>query len=91
MFLNIGYHNEHHDFAQVPWSKLPMIKAIAPEFYEPLAAHYSWIAVLYHFLTDPQLGPQSRVGRTSEVHKAGRKMVIDARKNFERSDSKILL
>ena len=21
--LNIGYHNEHHDFPSVPWNRLP--------------------------------------------------------------------
>jgi sphingolipid delta-4 desaturase len=33
--FNVGYHNEHrhrHD----PWSRLPQIRAVAPEFYEGL-------------------------------------------------------
>ena len=32
--LNIGYHNEHHDFHEIPWKRLPELKAMAPEFYD---------------------------------------------------------
>ena len=32
--LNIGYHNEHHDFPDVPWSRLPQLKQMAPEYYD---------------------------------------------------------
>merc|ERR1712028_15612 len=31
---NVGYHNEHHDFCNVPWSRLPALKRCAPEFYD---------------------------------------------------------
>ena len=34
--FNMGYHNEHHDFVTVPWSRLPKLKAAAPEFYDTL-------------------------------------------------------
>ena len=34
--LNLNFHVEHHDFPQVPWSRLPAIKAAAPEFYATL-------------------------------------------------------
>ena len=34
---NVGYHNEHHDFANIPWSRLPALKKLAPEFYDNLA------------------------------------------------------
>ena len=40
--LNIGYHNEHHDFPDVPWSRLPRLKRMAPEFYDGLKTHKSW-------------------------------------------------
>lgn len=72
-FLNIGYHNEHHDFPAVPWHLLPLVATIARESYEPLASHQSWTGVLVQFITDRNLGPQSRVVRTSDVQKASRK------------------
>ena len=27
--LNVGYHNEHHDFFNIPWIRLPQLKALA--------------------------------------------------------------
>ncbi len=48
--FNMGYHNEHHDVVTVPWSRLPALKAVAPEFYEPLYAHYSWTRLLFRFI-----------------------------------------
>ena len=74
-FMNIGYHNEHHDFVKVPWTKLPALRKIAREFYDPLAYHSSWIWLIYKFLTSSLLGPQSRVGRELEDHRKARKLV----------------
>ena len=74
-FLNIGYHNEHHDFTKVAWSKLPSVRSIAPEFYDSLAYHTSWVAVLWNFVTQRSFGPQSRVGRDIADHRRGRAMV----------------
>ena len=75
VFLNIGYHNEHHDFPQVPWSKLPKIKEIAKEYYEPLASHDSWCGVLWKFVTQPSMGPQSRCAEPYGAHNNGRSMI----------------
>jgi len=61
--FNVGYHNEHHDFPAIPGSRLPQVKAIAPEYYESLPHHDSWVKVLYHFITDPAIGPYARVRR----------------------------
>ncbi|KAJ2505631.1 sphingolipid delta-4 desaturase, partial [Coemansia sp. RSA 2049] len=72
-WLNIGYHNEHHDFPLVPWTKLPEIKRMAPEYYDNLAFHTSWWAVLYMFVSSSLLAPQSRVVRTLDAHRYARK------------------
>ncbi|KAK4878006.1 hypothetical protein RN001_010512 [Aquatica leii] len=61
--FNVGYHNEHHDFPAVPGSRLPQVKAIAPEFYDNLPQHSSWSAVLYDFVMDPDIGPYARIRR----------------------------
>lgn len=65
--LNIGYHNEHHDFPEVPWTRLPKLKAIAPEFYETLHCHRSWTALLMAFILDPSY---SLVTRSENVKQA---------------------
>ena len=59
--LNIGYHNEHHDFHEIPWTRLPELKAMAPEFYDDLRCHRSWVALLVTFVFDPtySLGTRS--------------------------------
>lgn len=62
--FNIGYHNEHHDLAKVPWVHLPKIRAAAPELYEHLLAHRSWTRVLLQFLFDPQIDLFARITRT---------------------------
>ena len=33
---NLNYHVEHHDFPNVPWTRLPQITRLAPGFYEGL-------------------------------------------------------
>ena len=82
--MNIGYHNEHHDFTKVPWSKLPKVKSIAPEFYNSLTAHYSWTKVMYDFIFDKTIGPQSRVARSYDDHKRARGLPS---KTIEKNDS----
>lgn len=52
--LNVGYHNEHHDFHEIPWSLLPKVKAMAPEFYDNLKFHRSWSKLLFDFIFDPR-------------------------------------
>ncbi|XP_015515297.1 sphingolipid delta(4)-desaturase DES1 [Neodiprion pinetum] len=61
--FNVGYHNEHHDFPSVPGSRLPEVKRIAPEFYDDLPQHNSWVSVLYDFVMDPEIGPYARIKR----------------------------
>jgi len=64
--FNMGYHNEHHDFIRVPWSRLPRLKSMAPEFYEPLYCHRSWTRLLIRFIRDPELSFFSRIVRPSK-------------------------
>jgi sphingolipid delta-4 desaturase len=60
---NVGYHNEHHDFPAVPWSRLPQLYSIAKEFYEPLPCHKSWPLVTWQFILDKEVGLWCRVKR----------------------------
>jgi sphingolipid 4-desaturase/C4-monooxygenase len=60
--LNVGYHNEHHDFPEVPWNKLPELKAVAPDHYGPLQAHRSWTKLILRFILDPKCSVASRQG-----------------------------
>lgn len=60
---NVGLHNEHHDFPAVPWTRLPKLREIAKEFYEPLPTHTSWSYVIYQFITDSDVSLWSRVKR----------------------------
>jgi len=61
--LNVGYHNEHHDFPSVPWNRLPAVKRIAPEAYDTLGSHKSWTRLLLMFLFDPRITLFSRTVR----------------------------
>ncbi len=61
--LNVGYHNEHHDFPSIPWNKLPELKSAAPEFYDNLLFHTSFIKLLFRFLFDQEIGLYSRIVR----------------------------
>ncbi|KAJ2740855.1 sphingolipid delta-4 desaturase, partial [Coemansia pectinata] len=72
-YLNIGLHNEHHDFPQIPWTRIWKLRRIATEFYDPLFAHTSWIWVIVNFIASPMLGPQSRLVRLYKAHTSGRR------------------
>ena len=63
--FNMGYHNEHHDFVTVPWSRLPALRATAPEFYDTLYAHRSWTGLLVRFLFDRNCTLFDRIVRPS--------------------------
>jgi sphingolipid delta-4 desaturase len=47
---NVGYHNEHHDFPSVAWTRLPELRALAPEFYDTIPSHPSWPMVTWNFI-----------------------------------------
>lgn len=61
--FNVGYHNEHHDFMLVPWSKLPKLRAMAPEYYDSLYFHKSWTGLFFLFLFKKNISLFSRVVR----------------------------
>jgi sphingolipid delta-4 desaturase len=62
--LNVGYHNEHHDFPSVPWNRLPRIRALAPEFYDALEKRTSWTMLWLAFVFDERYSLYSRVLRS---------------------------
>jgi sphingolipid delta-4 desaturase len=53
LFLNVGYHNEHHDFVQVAWTRLPALRALVGDAYYPDSAAYAsrGMADLINFVT----------------------------------------
>jgi sphingolipid 4-desaturase/C4-monooxygenase len=73
--FNVGYHNEHHDMVTVPWSRLPKIRSMAPEFYEGLHAYASWTTLLVRFVRDRNItlfnyvvrpGPEEREAQSPQ-------------------------
>lgn len=63
--FNVGYHNEHHDFPNVPGSRLPELKRIANKHYENLHSYDSWSRVMFDFITNNSVSLFSRVKRKS--------------------------
>ncbi|MCL6683429.1 fatty acid desaturase [Sphingomonas alba] len=61
--FNMGYHNEHHDFPHVSWSRLPAVRAAAPEFYDHLYHHRSWTRLLFHVLFSRDFRLHNRIVR----------------------------
>ncbi|KAG8937053.1 hypothetical protein FRC02_008160 [Tulasnella sp. 418] len=60
---NVGYHNEHHDFPSIAWTRLPALRALAPEFYDTIPSHPSWPMVIYNFIFDDNVGMFARAKR----------------------------
>jgi len=67
--FNVGYHNEHHDFPNVPGSLLPKVREYAPEYYNTIPYHTSWVKVIYDYITDPAIGPYARIKRKEYLYK----------------------
>jgi sphingolipid delta-4 desaturase len=63
IMYNVGYHNEHHDFPNIPGSRLHLVKKAAPEFYDNLPQHTSWLKVYTDYLFREDISPFSRVKR----------------------------
>jgi sphingolipid 4-desaturase/C4-monooxygenase len=62
--FNIGYHNEHHDFPNIPWNQLPTLKKAVPGQYESLYYHKSWTKLLFQFLFNKDITLFSRIIRS---------------------------
>jgi len=77
--FNVGYHNEHHDFAFVPWNNLPKIRQIAPEYYDTLVYHTSWTKLLLQWIFDKELSLFSRILRSD---RGGIKLSKDTESDF---------
>ena len=67
--FNVGYHMEHHDFPSIPGYYLPLVRKIAPEYYDHLPQHHSWVKVLWDFVFEDSMGPYSRVKRKCKLAK----------------------
>uniref|UniRef100_M4BF06 sphingolipid 4-desaturase n=1 Tax=Hyaloperonospora arabidopsidis (strain Emoy2) TaxID=559515 RepID=M4BF06_HYAAE len=61
--FNVGFHNEHHDFPFIAGSRLHELHALAPEFYENLPRHTSWVKVMYDYIMNDNINAFSRVKR----------------------------
>jgi sphingolipid delta-4 desaturase len=82
--LNVGYHNEHHDFPSVAWNRLPKVKKIASAYYDTLGYHTSYTGLLFRFLFDKNLSIYSRVARANRGKvKVTQEAVIPAVKMVE--------
>jgi len=63
--LNVGYHNEHHDFPSVPWNKLRKLNAIGGTHYSSLQHHTSYVVLLFKFIFDKKMSVYSRMARAN--------------------------
>ena len=77
--FNVGYHNEHHDFMNVPGSKLPALRKLIPQYYDKLVSHHSWTYVLWYFITDRTMGFGSRIVRSRDSFNKARLALVKAR------------
>lgn len=76
--FNVGYHNEHHDFPFIPGSRLPQVRRIAAEFYDPLPYHTSYTFVLLSYIFNPRIGAFSRVKRAQTAPDSALECEADA-------------
>lgn len=64
---NVGYHNEHHDFPNVPGSQLPKLREVGAKFYEHVPYHKSWVGALWAFIFDKDISMYNRVKREQKA------------------------
>lgn len=78
---NVGYHNEHHDFPSIPWTRLPALRKLAPEFYDVLPSHSSWTMVILMFIFSHHSGMHMRVKRKARFQKLNEPPIEDGPNN----------
>ncbi|WFD44011.1 hypothetical protein MPSI1_002676 [Malassezia psittaci] len=66
LLYNVGYHNEHHDFPSIPWTRLPALHRIASEFYTVLPYHTSWTMTILQFIFTSESGMNMRIKRKNK-------------------------
>jgi len=82
--FNVGYHNEHHDFPNIPGKYLPKVRELAPEYYNTIPYHTSWVKVLYDYITDPSIGPYARAKRKEYIYtKEGKAALAEEKRKQE--------
>ena len=54
-----------YNFISIPFQ----LKKMAPEFYDNLPCHTSWVKVLYDFVMDSDVGPYARIKRRADTTK----------------------
>lgn len=50
--FNVGYHVEHHDFPNIPWTRIKQLKQLARDEYEELFAFRSWSKLIASYFWD---------------------------------------
>jgi len=61
--LNVGYHDQHHDFPNIPWTNLPKLRKVGAKFYDKIPYHESWVGVLWNYVFDPEIKIYNRMRR----------------------------
>lgn len=63
--LNVGFHVEHHDFGNIPWTRLPELRRIAGEKWYPSNNAYKsrGFREIFAFITNPKITLADYAGR----------------------------
>lgn len=69
--FNVGYHNEHHDFMNIPGRFLPKYLEITKPFYENLSSTKSWTMMFVDFIFSKKIGAESRYTRDEKTRLHG--------------------
>lgn len=65
--FNVGYHVEHHDLMNIPGWRLPELRRRLAPYYDGLVSHRSWTRILVRYVLDRNIGPFTRIVRSSDV------------------------